>query len=115
MEFGSERPARAGFGFRCLMASNWRSRTMEWGCQQSNTPAWGSSRCANARQRWAEHVMSGQRQDKGRACWSIFPCQRSERIDPLRILIADDHPLFRNGMRTLLTATADTKVIGEAT
>ena len=36
-------------------------------------------------------------------------------MDSLRILIADDHPLFRKGMRTLLTATADTEVIGEAT
>ncbi len=36
-------------------------------------------------------------------------------MDSLRILIADDHPLFRKGMRTLLTATAGTEVIGEAT
>src|SRR5438094_10567405 len=36
-------------------------------------------------------------------------------MDSLRILIADDHPLFRKGMRTLLTATADLEVIGEAT
>src|SRR6266702_2839678 len=36
-------------------------------------------------------------------------------MDTLRILIADDHPLFRKGMRTLLTATAGTEVIGEAT
>jgi len=36
-------------------------------------------------------------------------------MDPLRILIADDHPLFRKGMRTLLAATADTEVVGEAT
>ena len=36
-------------------------------------------------------------------------------MDPLHILIADDHPLFRKGMRTLLTATAETEVIGEAT
>src|SRR5260370_201290 len=36
-------------------------------------------------------------------------------MDSLRILIADDHPLFRKGMRTLLMATADTEVIGEAT
>ena len=35
--------------------------------------------------------------------------------DPLRILIADDHPLFRNGMRALLAADPDTVVIGEAT
>jgi DNA-binding NarL/FixJ family response regulator len=36
-------------------------------------------------------------------------------MDSLHILIADDHPLFRKGMRTLLTATAETEVIGEAT
>jgi DNA-binding NarL/FixJ family response regulator len=36
-------------------------------------------------------------------------------MDSLRILIADDHPLFRKGMRTLLTTTAGTEVIGEAT
>ena len=36
-------------------------------------------------------------------------------MDTLRILIADDHPLFRKGMRALLTATAGTEVIGEAT
>ena len=36
-------------------------------------------------------------------------------MDSLRILIADDHPLFRKGMRALLTATVDTEVIGEAT
>ena len=36
-------------------------------------------------------------------------------MDPLRILIADDHPLFRKGMRALLAATPGTEVIGEAT
>jgi len=36
-------------------------------------------------------------------------------MDPLHILIADDHPLFRKGMRVLLTATPGTEVIGEAT
>jgi DNA-binding NarL/FixJ family response regulator len=36
-------------------------------------------------------------------------------MDPLRILIADDHPLFRKGMRTLLNATEDLEVVGEAT
>jgi DNA-binding NarL/FixJ family response regulator len=35
--------------------------------------------------------------------------------EPLRILIADDHPLFRNGMRALLDADPDTEVAGEAT
>ncbi len=35
-------------------------------------------------------------------------------IDPLRILIADDHLLFRDGLRALLTAAPDTELIGEA-
>jgi len=36
-------------------------------------------------------------------------------VDPLRILIADDHPLFRKGMRALLGAVPDFAVVGEAT
>lgn len=33
---------------------------------------------------------------------------------PLRVLIADDHPLFRSGMRALLSADGETEVVGEA-
>ena len=36
-------------------------------------------------------------------------------MSPLRILIADDHPLFRSGLRALLGAVPDTTVAGEAT
>jgi two-component system nitrate/nitrite response regulator NarL len=32
----------------------------------------------------------------------------------VRILIADDHPIFRHGLRTLLEAEPDLRVIGEA-
>jgi DNA-binding NarL/FixJ family response regulator len=34
--------------------------------------------------------------------------------EPIRVLIADDHPIFRFGMRTLLTALPDFTVVGEA-
>jgi DNA-binding NarL/FixJ family response regulator len=34
--------------------------------------------------------------------------------EPLRLLIADDHPLFRKGMRTLLGAASDLLLVGEA-
>ena len=34
---------------------------------------------------------------------------------PLRVLIADDHPLFRSGLRALLSTVPDTAVVGEAT
>ena len=34
--------------------------------------------------------------------------------DPIRVLIADDHPVFRDGLRVLLEATADTTLVGQA-
>jgi DNA-binding NarL/FixJ family response regulator len=36
-------------------------------------------------------------------------------MDPLRILIADDHPVFRYGLRALLKAEPELEVVGEAT
>ncbi len=35
-------------------------------------------------------------------------------MEPLRVLIADDHPVFRNGMRALLNSAPDMEVVGEA-
>ena len=35
-------------------------------------------------------------------------------MDPIRILIADDHPHFRDGLRALLLSSADLEVVGEA-
>lgn len=35
-------------------------------------------------------------------------------MENLRVLIADDHPLFRHGIRALLEATPDFEVLGEA-
>jgi len=38
----------------------------------------------------------------------------NRRGQPIRILIADDHPIFRDGLRRLLEAEPDLKVVGEA-
>lgn len=35
-------------------------------------------------------------------------------VDRICILIADDHPLFRDGLRALLASVPDTEVVGEA-
>jgi DNA-binding NarL/FixJ family response regulator len=33
----------------------------------------------------------------------------------IRVLVADDHPVFRRGMRAILGAEPDTELVGEAT
>jgi two-component system, NarL family, nitrate/nitrite response regulator NarL len=38
----------------------------------------------------------------------------NRRLQPIRIVIADDHPIFRDGLRRLLETEADLKVVGEA-
>lgn len=35
-------------------------------------------------------------------------------MEPLRVLIADDHPVFRDGLRALLDAAPDLVLVGEA-
>jgi DNA-binding NarL/FixJ family response regulator len=37
-----------------------------------------------------------------------------KRIHPIRIVIADDNPIFREGLRRLLESEQDVKVVGEA-
>lgn len=37
-----------------------------------------------------------------------------DRKDPIHLVIADDHPIFRDGLRRLLESEPDLKVIGEA-
>ena len=36
-------------------------------------------------------------------------------ISPTRLLIADDHPLVREGMRAMIAGEPDLEVVGEAT
>ena len=36
-------------------------------------------------------------------------------MDKIKILIADDHPVFRHGVRALLEATPEVEVVGEVT
>lgn len=35
-------------------------------------------------------------------------------MDSLRVLVADDHPLFRDGLRALLASAPDAELVGEA-
>ena len=40
--------------------------------------------------------------------------QRAENFMPVRILLVDDHPIVRQGLRTLLQGRGDWEVVGEA-
>jgi DNA-binding NarL/FixJ family response regulator len=46
--------------------------------------------------------------------WFVSHYLRSENLETLRILVAEDHPLFRKGMVSLLSSVAEFEVIGEA-
>jgi DNA-binding NarL/FixJ family response regulator len=35
--------------------------------------------------------------------------------EPIRVLVADDHPVFRRGMRAILGAEPEIELVGEAT
>ncbi len=39
----------------------------------------------------------------------------NQSANPIRVLLADDHPLFRRGMRAILRVEPDTELVGEAT
>jgi two-component system nitrate/nitrite response regulator NarL len=53
-----------------------------------------------------------------RALLRLDPMQEAVQVHtpirPIHIVIADDHPIFRDGLRRLLEAESDLKVIGEA-
>ena len=48
-------------------------------------------------------------------CLETGKCDMNfKKTQPVRLVIADDHPIFRDGLRRLLEAEADLKVLGEA-
>src|SRR5262249_13932280 len=108
----------ATYALGSMTPSNLRSPTMALGYRLSAGLEWDLPRCVSAPSSLEECAASRRFPMGGPGCWHSFLCRRSTNpmsTEPLRIMIADDHPLFRNGMRALLDADPDTEVAGEAT
>src|SRR5262249_32623530 len=76
---------------------------------------WAWARCGNGRARSAGTWLSS------RPCWAALgwppPCPSapaSDRAAVIRVLVADDHPLFRYGLRASLESVPGIEVVGEA-
>src|SRR5678815_3241734 len=84
-------------------------------CRQCAGRVLACSRYANVRRSWAAHVRLRAWVCWARACMPGSHCRRSNAMESLRVLIADDHPLFRHGIAALLQASSEFEVVGEAT
>ncbi len=96
------------------------SVTMASGCRTHIDQASASAPCASALR---SSGGAGASSDSPTAVRTCRPGCRSARaggtvpereVEPVGVLIADDHPLFRDGLRLLLESTDDLRVMGEA-
>src|SRR4028119_2143106 len=93
----------------------WISWTTASVSRRSVPRVWASPQCTSERPSWAGRASSSLLERAVPGCWSVSHCRRSEKLETLRILIAEDHPLFRKGMISLLSSVPEFEVLGEAT
>src|SRR5215212_1209928 len=93
---------------------HYRSLTTASASPLSVVQAWASPRCESVHPSWAVVALSSLSQRAVPRCWSVYRCLRSEKLETLRILIAEDHPLFRKGVISLISSEPGFEVIGEA-
>src|SRR5919197_166275 len=112
---------RSSIPARARSSSVWRRPTIAWPRRlattaraSSQTARWRSAtsalyRCASGWTRSAATFASTRRRERERRChwrWSL--------ADEIRVLIADDHAVVRNGLRAFLDVVPDIDVVGEA-
>src|SRR5579883_3251901 len=98
---------------------------MDEGFRQDGNQASASHLSMSAHKSWEGHGISRRALAGEHVFLLIFPGntrqprpiskERKSPMEPTRLIIADDHPLFRYGLRTLLQAEGEVEVVGEAT
>src|SRR5258708_1708421 len=73
------------------------------------------ARCRSVRWNWVAHVRLNVWRRAVPALVSSCRCRKGSEMEPLRILVADDHPVFRTGIKALLQAAPEMELVGEAT
>src|SRR5918992_5019541 len=104
----------ASYGSSSMGMWCWRSLTTASVYPRSVARAWASPRCTSGRLSWAAPASSSLAKRVVPGCWSIYRWRRSDKLETLRILVAEDHPLFRKGMISLLSSVPEFEVVGEA-
>src|SRR5215216_3822250 len=108
-----------------MAPGGWPSRwpTTAWGSPRGPAPVWDLCRCARGPPSWAAAARSAARQVAARWCG---PSCRSARVrefwrrtvadqpvdEPIRVVVADDHPVYREGLATLLSSVPGVQVVG---
>src|SRR5690348_7898623 len=98
-----------GYCFRCAM--------MAWVSTRSWCVAWACSAWKSESAGWAgaskSILVSAKAQRSAPNCqWLRLPLRTD--VTPIRILLADDHAVVRDGLRALLEKQPDMAVVGEA-
>jgi len=74
-------------------------------------PGYFSTRCERT---FAAGTGQSLKTAVNRSEWVVAGCLREQKLMTVRILLVDDHPIVRQGLRTLLEGRSGWEVVGEA-
>src|SRR5207244_10352950 len=92
-----------------------RRRATDPTAPNGRRPAHDARASRRGRRQLSHCIETGHRHDRHCEAAPPRPRRGSRLSEPIRILITDDHPLFRGGLSALLESVPDTEVVGEAT
>src|SRR4051794_28704277 len=77
---------------------------------------WDSTPCRNAYRSWAAPSICRRSRAwaRGSRCLYLWRVREMKENGPIRVLLADDHTMFRQGLKEMLTTDGNIEVVGEA-